>query len=57
MTGLVGNAARSITFDANSYFVPSLTGKYWAWHDRYPLTWSEFRARGQEASGTREQIG
>jgi parallel beta-helix repeat protein len=53
MAGLVGSAARNITFDANTYFVPSLTGKFWAWYDRYPLTWREFRERGQEQAGRR----
>jgi parallel beta-helix repeat protein len=54
MTGLVGQAARSLTFDRNSYLVPDLTGKFWAWHDRFPLTWSEFRMRAGETTGIRQ---
>jgi hypothetical protein len=51
-TGLVGQAALNIAFDLNAYAVPDGAGKYWAWFDKYPLTWSEFRARAGESSGT-----
>jgi parallel beta-helix repeat protein len=51
MSGLVGQGARSLTFDRNTYHVPDLAGRYWSWHDRFPLTWSEFRARAGEAEG------
>jgi parallel beta-helix repeat protein len=53
MTGLVGNAANGVTFDWNTYYVPDLSGKYWAWYDRSPLDWTDFRMRGAEANGTR----
>ena len=53
MSGLVGRAASSITFTWNTYYITDLTGKYWAWYDRYPLSWNDFRARGQEQDGSR----
>lgn len=53
MTGLVGNAANGVTFDWNTYYVPDFSGKYWAWYDRSPLDWTDFRMRGAEANGTR----
>jgi parallel beta-helix repeat protein len=51
-SGLVGGAARSITFDRNAYRVVNTSSLYWAWYDKYPLTWSDFHARGQEPAGT-----
>jgi len=51
-TGLVGQAALDVTFDLNAYAVPDGTGKFWAWYDKYPITWSEFRVRAGESSGT-----
>ena len=51
-TGLVGNSARSIKFDNNTYRVAIASSASWAWFDRYPLAWSDFRSRGQEPNGT-----
>lgn len=52
-SGLVGDAARRVTFDGNAYVVPDPTASFWAWYDRYPLTWRQFRVRGQELNGSR----
>jgi parallel beta-helix repeat protein len=52
MSGLVGRAAWSVTFDWNTYYVNESSAKSWAWYDRYPLGWNDFRARGQEVGGS-----
>jgi hypothetical protein len=53
MSGLVGEASRRVSFNRNTYYIPKLAGKFWAWYDAYPITWRAFRARGQEANGIR----
>ena len=55
-SGLVGRTARDIRFDRNRYEVADLTGAFWAWLDRYPITWSEFRIRSGETRGSRSLI-
>jgi parallel beta-helix repeat protein len=51
-TGLIGTANHNVTFDYNTYYVPNPAGYSWTWYDKNPLTWSSYRARGQEAHGT-----
>jgi parallel beta-helix repeat protein len=53
MSGLVGRAPSSVTFNWNTYYVQDLMGKSWAWFDAYPLTWNDFKARGQEVDGSK----
>jgi parallel beta-helix repeat protein len=42
-------------FEANSYSVPDVSGRYWIWNGG-PRTWSEWRAAGQDTMGRLEQL-
>ena len=42
-------------FDHNTYRVPGRGGSYWAWNGRL-LTWSQWRAYGQDVNGAEVQI-
>ena len=43
-------ASMSLTFTRNAYQVPDVTGQYWLWVN--PLTWEQWRAVPQDATGT-----
>jgi hypothetical protein len=54
LTELFGEAANN-RFDSNTYRVPDLADAYWTWESKV-LTWSQWRAYGQDVNGTSEQI-
>jgi parallel beta-helix repeat protein len=54
LTELFGEAANN-RFDYNTYRLPDLADAYWTW-DSKVLTWSQWRAYGQDVNGTSEQI-
>jgi hypothetical protein len=38
-------------FDHNTYRVPDINAAYWAWNDQLSLTWSQWRAYGEDLNG------
>jgi hypothetical protein len=54
LTELFGAAANN-HFDYNTYRVPDLAEPYWTWDSKI-LTWSHWRAYGQDVNGKIEQI-
>ena len=52
LTELFSAAAKN-RFDHNIYRVPDSSGAYWAWNGQ-TLTWSQWRAFGQDANGAVE---
>jgi parallel beta-helix repeat protein len=49
--GMTGNANRGVTFDHNTYYVKNTSESHWAFI-QYPLNWTTFKSKGQEATGT-----
>lgn len=46
------SGAKKNTFQNNRYFVPTVTGRWWAWGLGQLKTWSDWRALGQDATGS-----
>jgi hypothetical protein len=45
------STSRGNRFDGNHYVLPSETGRWWAW-DNESRTWADWRAQGQDVTGT-----
>jgi hypothetical protein len=54
LTELFSETANNV-FDSNTYRVPDPGGAYWAW-DGQMLTWSQWRAAGNDVHGAVEAI-
>jgi parallel beta-helix repeat protein len=45
------NGSKNLTFTRNTYYVPSLTTKYWLWGLGSLKLWNEWQALGQDTAG------
>ena len=48
------DGSKGLVFQHNSYFVPNLTERYWAWGNSLK-SWSEWQGLGQDSTGTLAQ--
>jgi parallel beta-helix repeat protein len=55
VSGLVGSAHNPTTlnnhFEHNAYYVDDTAGQYWSWVT-FPLSWSQWRSKGQDSTGS-----